>query len=167
MSMIHLVFGPQGAGKSTYSRVLAQRVEGVRLSIDDWMGQLYGPDLPESTNFGWITERVKRCEQRIWLGAADIAQAGVSVVLDLGLTKVQNRSEFLARIADHQHSALLHFITAAHTIRRTRVLTRNVDRGETYSFEVTAPMFDFMEQEFEPATAAELASAVVVDTGAA
>lgn len=163
--MIHLVFGPQGAGKSTYSRVLAQRVEGVRLSIDDWMSQLYGPDLPKSMNFAWISERVKRCEQRIWLTAADIAQTGVPVVLDLGFMKVQSRTEFLTRAASHQYPAQLHCITAPHAIRRTRVLTRNIDRGETYSFEVTAPMFDFMEREFEPATADELASAVVVDTG--
>ena len=165
--MIHLVFGPQGTGKSTYARALAQRLEGVRLSIDDWMGQLYGPDLPKSMNFAWITERVKRCEQRIWLTAADIAQTGVPVILDLGFMKMQNRTEFLARAADRQYPAQLHFITAPHAVRRTRVLTRNIDRGDTYSFEVTAPMFDFMEQEFEPATAQELASAVVVDTGAA
>ncbi len=65
MGTIHLVFGPQGAGKSSYARQLATHIEGVRLSIDDWMIQLYGPDLPKPTNFAWVIERVRRCEQRI------------------------------------------------------------------------------------------------------
>lgn len=37
MGKIHLVFGPQGAGKSTYSKELARKVNGVHLSIDEWM----------------------------------------------------------------------------------------------------------------------------------
>ena len=94
MGTIHLIFGPQGAGKSTYARELASRIEGVRFSIDEWMGQLYGPDLPKRMNFAWIMERVKRCELRIWATASAMARTGGSVVLDLGFIKIMNRSEF-------------------------------------------------------------------------
>ena len=161
---IHLVFGPQGAGKSTYSRQLAARIEGVRLSIDDWMGQLYGPDLPTPMNFSWIMERVRRCEQRIWATATDIARTGGHVALDLGFMKVQSRRAFPALAAENEHPAQLHFVDAPHDVRRQRVLTRNTEKGETFSFEVTAPMFDFMEREFEPPTALELARSIVFDS---
>ena len=164
MGTIHLVFGPQGAGKSTYSRQLAEKIEGVRFSIDDWMGSLCGPDLPKPMNFSWIMERVQRCEQRIWLTATEVAQTGGSIVLDLGFMKVKNRSGFLALAATNKHTAQLHFINAPHEIRRNRVLTRNVQKGDTFSFEVTAPMFDFMEREFEPPTDQELASSVVFNS---
>ena len=164
MGTIHLVFGPQGAGKSTYSRQLAEKIEGVRFSIDDWMGSLYGPDLPKPMNFSWIMERVQRCEQRIWLTATEIARTGGSIVLDLGFMKVKNRSGFLALAATNKHTAQLHFINAPHEIRRNRVLTRNVQKGDTFSFEVTAPMFDFMERQFEPPTDQELASSVVFNS---
>jgi predicted kinase len=133
----------------------------VRLSIDDWMGQLYGPDLPTPMNFGWIMERVQRCEKRIWATAAEIAGIGCHVVLDLGFMKVRNRTEFLSLASADQHPAQLHFVNAPLDVRRQRVLQRNIDKGDTYSFEVTAPMFDFMEREFEPPTAQELASATV------
>ena len=164
MGTIHLVFGPQGAGKSTYSRQLATRIEGVRFSIDDWMGQLYGPDLPKPLNFSWIMERVQRCEQRIWVTATEVARTGGSVVLDLGFMKIKSRNSFLALAAADGHPTQLHFVSAPHDLRRSRVLTRNTERGETFSFEVTAPMFDFMEREFEPPTEQELASSTVFNS---
>ena len=34
MPLIHLEFGPQGAGKSTYAAALAERERGVVLAID-------------------------------------------------------------------------------------------------------------------------------------
>ena len=46
MSTVHLVFGPQGAGKTTHARALAARIGGVRFSIDEWMAQLFAPDWP-------------------------------------------------------------------------------------------------------------------------
>ncbi|WP_083338977.1 hypothetical protein [Chromobacterium sphagni] len=53
----HLMFGPQGAGKSTHTRGAGQ---AVHLVIDDWMGQLYGPDLPQPLDFFWVMARVAR-----------------------------------------------------------------------------------------------------------
>ena len=161
MPTIHLVYGPQGAGKSTYALQLAARLGAVRFSIDDWMGNLFGPDLPTPMSLPWIMKRVQRCEQRIWVTARDIARTGGDVVLDLGFMKVSNREAFLSLADDSGFPAQLHYVNAPLDVRRARVLARNVAKGETFSFEVTAPMFDFMEREFEPPTPRELAGAVV------
>jgi predicted kinase len=163
--VVHLVFGPQGAGKSTYARELATRVGGVRLSIDEWMGDLFGPDLTRPLNFAWIMARVQRCEQRIWVTASAIAVAGGSVVLDLGFMKVASRTAFRSRAEAAGLSVQLYVVSAPHELRRRRVLTRNTDQGATFSFEVTPTMFDVMEREFEPPTAEELAVATAVETG--
>jgi predicted kinase len=161
MAEVHIVFGPQGAGKSSYSRALAAASQGTRFSIDEWMAQLYGPDLPAPINLGWIMERVLRCERQIWQTAEQIAKNGGSVVLDLGFMKARNRSTFTEQARNAGISSRLHYVTAPQDIRRSRVMTRNAEKGETFSFEVSPAMFDFMEAEFEAPTRLELASATV------
>lgn len=162
MGKIHLVLGPQGAGKSTYSRQLGERESAVRFSIDEWMQALFGPDLPKSMNLSWIMERVQRCETQIWATASQIAQAGGSVVLDLGFTKAESRKNFRRLAAEIDAEVQIHVLHAPYLIRKERVMNRNRERGETFSFEVTPMMFDFMEGEFQPPTEDELSIAHIV-----
>lgn len=166
MSKIHIVFGPQGAGKSTYSKLLAAERNGVHISIDDWMWKLYGEDLPKPMNYKWIMDRVERCEQKIWSLSESIAKCGCEVILDLGFMKLAKRKLFQTLAYDENLSTQLHFVNAPHSIRRKRVLERNVEKGETFSFEVTPGMFDFMETEFQSPIEKELLNAIVVNTGA-
>ena len=157
---VHIVFGPQGAGKTTYSRSLADDLDGVRFSIDEWMGELFGPDVPEPPDIGWIMDRVRRCERRIWSTAEQVVGRGSSVILDLGFMKIGDRARFVSLAEDDALSAQLHFVSAPHDVRRSRVIARNTGRGETFSFEVTPAMFDFMEKQFEPPTEAERSNAI-------
>ena len=161
MGTVYIVFGPQGAGKTTYSIRLADETRAVHFSIDDWMNQLFGPDLPKPLNFGWIMERVRRCESRIWATASEIARAGGNVVLDLGFMKTDSRTQFRNQAEELDLPCQLHFIDAPHDVRRSRVLARNSEKGETFTFEVTPGMFDFMEKEFERPTDDELSIAIV------
>jgi predicted kinase len=160
MSTVHLVFGPQGAGKTTYARQLAEQTASTRFSIDEWMNELYGPDLPKPLNLAWIMQRVRRCESRIWSTAAETVQRGASVVLDLGFMKVDDRSRFVALAEGRALPVQMHVVTAPHDLRRSRVLARNTNKGETFAFAVTPGMFDFMEKQFEPATQAEVARSI-------
>ena len=146
MGNIHLVLGPQGAGKSTYARQLAQQESAVRFSIDEWMQSLFGPDLPKALSLSWIMERVQRCEKQIWSITAQISQAGGNVVLDLGFTKIESRKAFRQLAADIGAEVQLHVLDAPYATRKERVMNRNTEKGETYSFEVTPMMFDFMEK---------------------
>ena len=161
---IHLVFGPVGAGKSTYARALAEREGGVRLAIDDWMHELFAPDIVDMLDFGWIMARVRRCEQRIRGTALDVLRTGTPVVLDLGLMKTASRAAFRAWAAEHGHALGDHFVHARAPVRAERVRARNATRGETFSFEVTPAMFEFMEGMFEPPAGSELQGTTVIDT---
>lgn len=128
------------------------------------MWKLYGDDLPKSMNLKWIMERVERCEKLIWELSEDITKRGCDVVLDLGFTKREKRKLFQQLAEENGKEIQLHYVSAKLPIRRKRVLDRNVNRGETFSFEVTPGMFDFMEGEFHKATESELKNAVIIDT---
>ena len=158
---IHIVFGSQGAGKTTYARQVAKETaRSTRFSIDEWMGEIFGPDLPKPMSLPWIMERVQRCERRIWSTASEIAEHGGNVVLDLGFMKVGDRSKFLELAEARGLPAQLHFVTAPHDQRRSRVMSRNESKGATFAFEVTPAMFDFMEKQFESPTQAELSQSI-------
>ncbi len=160
----HLVFGPQGAGKTTHSKKLAKEFGAVVMSIDDWMWKLFGDDLPKSMNYNWIKKRVARCEAQIWSVSKQIVLCGGSVILDLGFMKESSRNDFIRKIQHLNEEVNLHYVSASREKRKERVLNRNVEKGSTFSFEVTSGMFDFMEVEFEPPTSQELDICNIVKT---
>ena len=90
----------------------------------------------------------------------------VKVILDLGFTKLAKRELFKTLAKEQNISTQLHYVNAPYSVRRKRVLDRNIEKGETFSFEVTPGMFDFMENEFHKATENELIKAIVIDTSA-
>ena len=154
----HLIYGPTAAGKSTFARKLATEVNGVRFAIDEWMHAMFGADVPEQMDMSWVMPRVARCRTQVWSVAQQILGTGSDVVLELGLLRKLDRDSIKARVEQAGHVALFHFVDAELPIRRQRVLRRNAEKGETYSFDVTPEMFEAMESYFERPTERELSS---------
>jgi predicted kinase len=152
----HLVCGSTGAGKTTYSLGLTERLNGVHFSIDEWMVGLFGKDKPEPLSFAWVTERVERCEQQIGRMAARCARSGVAPVLDLSFYRADHRASFAALAGQSGFSVKLHFLDVPAAERWNRVKARNETRGDTFSFDVSQAMFDFMEKLWEPPSPAEM-----------
>jgi predicted kinase len=161
---LHVIFGPSGAGKTTYANTFARRERAVAFVLDDWMARLFAPDMPQPLEYEWMIERVQRCEAQIWSTAAACLAAGTSVILDIGLMRRADR----ARVREIAEAAGLplqwHFVTASAEARRARVAERNVIRGENFAIEVTPEMFDFIEGVFEPPEPNELDGAIVSES---
>jgi predicted kinase len=161
---LHVIFGPSGAGKTTYAHAFARREKAVAFILDDWMARLFAPDMPEPIEYEWMIERVGRCEAQIWSTAAGVLAAGAPVILDIGLMRRADR----ARVREIAEAAGLplqfHFVTAAPEVRRARVADRNVVRGENFAIEVTPAHFDFIEGVYEPPEAEELVGAVISES---
>jgi predicted kinase len=162
VSSVHIVFGPLGAGKSTLARQLSAKVNGIRFSTDEWMQRLYSADLTSPISLAWVLPRVQRCEAQIWQTCLQILASGIDVVLDQGFATEADRARIrlLARQAGHQ--VYSYFVDADQQVRRQRVMHRNVEKGETYAFDVTGPMFDVMDSRFERPTQLELKECVRV-----
>ena len=156
-----MIFGPCGAGKTTYAHALARREGAVPFVLDDWGARLFGPDVHGPIDFGWMVERLGRCEAQILLTAADVLAVGTPVILDIGAMRRVNR-ERIRQLA-HAKSLVLqwHFVDAPREVRRARVADRNTAKGATFVREVPPEMFELMEQLYEPPEPAELEGAVL------
>ena len=158
---LNVIFGPCGAGKTTYAHNFARREKAVAFILDDWMARMFGPDMPEPIEYDWMLERVARCEAQIWSVAAGVIGAGGSVILDIGLMRRADRAR-IREIAEATGLPLrFHFVDAPQEVRRARVAGRNVVRGENFAIEVSPDMFDFIEGVYEPPEPDELAGAVI------
>ena len=160
MATVHIIFGPLGAGKSTLARRLAADSKAIRFAIDEWMHDLYDADRPDQLSLAWVWPRVRRCEALIWKTCLPILEAGNDVVLDLGFMTLESRQQQRKLAVDAGYQVANHFVDADRAVRRDRILLRNKQKGETYSFEVTGPMFDAMDAGFERPTGAEMKECV-------
>jgi predicted kinase len=158
---LNVIFGPCGAGKTTYAHDFARRERAVAFILDDWMARLFAADMPEPIEYDWMIERVARCEAQIWSTAAATMAAGTSVILDIGLMRRDDRAR-VREIAGATGLPLQwHFVDAPQDVRRARVAGRNQIRGETFAIDVSPDMFDFIEGVYEPPEPGELDGAIV------
>ncbi|MFC3069054.1 AAA family ATPase [Phenylobacterium soli] len=158
---LHVIFGPSGAGKTTYANAFARRERAVVFILDEWMARLFGPDIPNPIEFEWMMERVQRCEAQIWSVAAGVLATGTSVIMDIGLMRRADRAR-VKEIAEGAELPLqFHYVDAPVETRRARVAERNTVRGENFAIEVTPEMFEFVEGIFELPSPAELDGAIV------
>jgi predicted kinase len=158
---LNVIFGPCGAGKTTYAHAFARREKAVAFILDDWMARLFGPDMPEPIQYEWMLERVGRCEAQIWAASAAVLAAGTSVILDIGLMRVADRARVRGIAEATGLDLQFHFVDAPQEVRRARVLNRNAVRGESFAIEVTPDLFEFIEGVYEPPEPGELAGAVM------
>lgn len=158
---LHVIFGPSGAGKTTYAYAYARREGAVPFILDEWLATLFAADMPDPLDYEWLVDRVQRCEAQIWSTAAGCLAAGTPVIIDLGLMTRADR----ARVREIAEGAGLpaqwHYVTADAEVRRARVAERSVIKGESFAIEVKPEHFDFTEGVFEPPGPDELAGAIV------
>ena len=162
MAKAYLICGSTGAGKSTFAKKLSEEFEAQVYSIDEWMKGLFWSDSPKTEVFSWALERVKRCEDLILTLAQRQLVRSQSVVLDLGFTTRQQRQRVFEKLQGSGHVFELIYLEVPAEVRRQRVQYRNLNRGETFAFEVSEQMFDFVETLFEAPTAEELVNGKII-----
>jgi len=161
--MIHLIVGSTGAGKTTYAQKLKRENQGVIFSIDQWNNTLFLSDKSESDGLDWMLERIERAEALMMSLIKQLEDAKVDAILDLGLSKWKHREKFRCFAAKNNFDLQLHFLDISSEIRRERLVNRNIEKGDTFEFEVTDEMFEFMEEYFEIPTEEELRGGVVIN----
>jgi predicted kinase len=160
--MIHLIVGNTGSGKTTYSKRLKQELGGVVFSIDKWNNTLFLPDKTESDGLEWFLERIDRAETLMMDLIIHLEHSHTDSILDLGLSKFEHREKFRAFARSNGFECQLHFLDIPKEERRSRVLRRNREKGESYEFEVSLENFEFMETWFEQPTLEEMKEGILI-----
>ena len=155
---VHMICGLTGAGKSTYAEALRRDLNGVRFSIDDWMGNLFFMDRDPTSDFDWFYERVQRSCTQIRATADQVLETGTPVILDCGFTNLRERQIFYDWADGQGWPVTLHFLDPGTETCWQRVEQRNAEKGATYAMHVTRGMFDFMLNIWQAPNGAELAA---------
>ena len=161
---LNVIFGPSGAGKTTYANAFARREGAVAFILDEWMARLFGPDIPRQVEYDWLVERVGRCEAQVWATVAAVMATGTSVILDLGLMRRADRERIRQIAEGAELPRQWHYVTAPVEARRARVAERTRVHGANLALQVTPDMFEFVEGVFEPPDAGELEGAIVSES---
>jgi len=149
LSKVFLIEGPVGAGKSTFSIDLSQKVNAPHINLDSWMVKLFRPDRPSKNIIEWYGVRKERCVDQIWDVALRILNTGCDVILELGLIHAQSRQTMYRCIKDSGHEILIYVLDASKEERRERVRNRNLHRGQTFSMEVSEDVFETASNMWE------------------
>lgn len=160
--MVYLITGNTGAGKTTYAQQLKKSHNGVVFSIDHWNKTLFLDDKKETDGVDWFLERIARSDAMIQSLVVQLKATETPAILDLGFAKRDRRAAFYSFFKKHNLPFELHLLDVSSETRKQRVQQRNLEKGETYQFEVSDQDFEFMETWFEPLTNEELEKATVI-----
>ena len=160
--MIHLIIGNTGSGKTTYSNELKKINKGIIFSIDKWNNTLFLADKTPTDGLEWFLERIDRAERLIMNLVGQLENSKTDTILDLGFSKFEHREKFRQFAKMNGYELQTHFLDISKDTRLKRVLNRNIEKGETFEFEVTIENFDFMEDWFEKPEAKEMLAGIVI-----
>lgn len=149
---LHIVQGFLGAGKTTYSKTLADETAAVRLNADEYCEENFS----ESELADW-----DRCFSAsidaLWLKAEEELKTGNSVVLDFGFWDRTSRDHARAQ-AERLDVPLVHvFVTAPDEVLKARIARRSGPVAED-----NLRKFEDLKRYFEPPHEDE--KAVVIDS---
>lgn len=135
------------SGKSTYSRELSQRLGAAVLSVDELtlaLRELFPAER--------LDDCVAKLQKYLYGKAAELAENGISVILDWGLWTRAERDEAREFFSSRGISLEIHYISVPEDIWQQRIEKRNalVKAGRASAYFVDEGLKAKAEGLFEP-----------------
>jgi predicted kinase len=156
MAIAHLICGLPGAGKTFFSRQLAQRLpDASRYTPDEWMHRLHSED-PDEAKF---TQYYREIEEDIWHRVRKDLRAEKDVILDFGFWTRESRDRARKIVFELGATARLYWLDAPQDILLQRVMLRSQSVPSDSLYIDENAFFEFLGR-FEPPEADEQARCI-------
>lgn len=143
VATVHLICGFLGAGKTTFSRSLAEQRPAVTFSVDELYLQLFTDEPTRELN-AKAFDRLVLMLNGVW---PQVVKAGVDVVLDFGFWRRAFRDDIRARATLVSAETRLYWLQCPDDVALARCLRRN---GLPGAFLITAQDYRELKAGFEP-----------------
>ena len=150
MPTLFLLCGLPGSGKTTLAKQLEAQHSALRLTPDEWIPILYGPEL-EQDLLDSVRDPVEAMQ---WQVAARALSLGLDVILDWGFWGKSERDDFRTRAANLGADTIIYFLDVPREVLLARLAARNANLPPN-TFHVTAEQLDLWLTWFQPPTTDE------------
>ena len=156
MATLFLTCGLPGSGKTTLAKQIEQDQPALRLTADEWLFDLFGPE-PESAQVmkGEPSERRTAVEALQWQVAAAALRRGVDVVVDWGVWGRAERDDYRARAKELDSRTVVCFLDVTREEQWRRISARNANLPPG-AFAIEQQYLDLWATWFERPTEDEL-----------
>ena len=117
---MYLTCGLPCSGKTTRAKEIEREHRAIRLTPDEWLSALFGPDRTAETDA--MRDPI---EAVLWDHAERLLELGINVVLDFGVWTRGEREAFRARAARSGARTELHFLDVPLDELLARLAVRN------------------------------------------
>ena len=144
-SIVYVICGFIGAGKTTFARKLEEKTGAMRITKDEWLIRLIGND---PTIDGFEEYNNKLCELSRDV-AFQLVEKGIDVIIDEGFWAREQRVELRRRIDVIGAKEVLYYVEAPIETIRDRVVGRNNNLTKD-SFNISKEMLDNYLRHWQP-----------------
>lgn len=118
---LHLMVGLPCAGKTTLAKQLEREQHAVRFTPDQWQLKLFGQDFSDPDH----RRRHNTIEKIMWEMGRQLLQQGISVILDFGFLRKEQRDYFRREAKSLGVHFQMHFLNPSMEVLRARLEQRN------------------------------------------
>ncbi len=147
---VHLLCGMVGAGKTTLARQIAERHNGVRFTLDEWMRRLHGGLRYDDPAY---VAALAACQGLIWDTAQQVLASGHDVVLDWNQWSCARRAEWASVARAVGALPIVHFLDVSVDLAVERAVGRA--DSDPFSHELDEAAVRHLGALFEAPTQAE------------
>ncbi len=146
-SIVYLICGFIGAGKTTFAKKLEEKTGAVRIVKDEWSIRLIGND-PTIDGYAEWDRKIIDLSRDV---AFNLAEKGIDVIMDEGFWEKETRDEMRRRIAAIGAKAVMYYLDTPIETIRERVVGRN-NSPTKESFKISREMLDNYLKDWQAPT---------------